>query len=145
MKQNRFTKLMAVGAVSAVALSTAFAQTTTRETTTSVGGTTAGVSATTTSTSSLDGTGVITTYSPGTEYISVRTEKSADPVRYHWTDRTTIVDIEGNAVDRALLRADLPVKYTYVKEGDRMVVSKVTVQKPLTEIKETTTTTTTTR
>ncbi|MBA2431038.1 MAG: hypothetical protein H0V56_02855 [Chthoniobacterales bacterium] len=140
MKQNRFTKLIAVGAVSAVAFSTAFAQTTTKETSTTVGG--AGVSATTTST--LDGTGVITTLTPG-EFIAVRTEASVDPVRYHWTDSTTIVDIEGNTVDRALLRADLPVRYTYVQEGDRMVVSKVTVQRPLTEIKETTTTTTTTR
>jgi hypothetical protein len=151
MKQNRFTKLMAVGAASALALSTAFAQTTTKETTTTTGGTTTGVSATTstsgvsaTTTSTLDGTGVITTLTPG-EYISVRTEASAEPVRYHWTDSTTIVDIEGNPVDRALLRADLPVKYTYVREGDRMVVSRVTVQKPVTEIRETTTTTTTTR
>ena len=44
----------------------------------------------------------------------------------------------------ALLRSDLPVKYTYVKEGDRMVVSKITVQKPLAEITKTETTTTTT-
>jgi uncharacterized protein (DUF2252 family) len=64
---------------------------------------------------------------------------------YKRQDSTTIVDIDGNPVDRTLLRADLPVRYTYVKEGDRMVVSKVTVQKPVTEIRETTTTTTTTR
>jgi uncharacterized protein (DUF2252 family) len=44
----------------------------------------------------------------------------------------------------ALLRSDLPVRYSYVKEGDRMVISKITVQKPLAEIRKTETTTTTT-
>ena len=145
MKQNRFTKMLAVGAVSAVALSTAFAQTTTtKETTATTTG--AGVSATTTtSTSTLDGTGVITSYTPG-EYVTVRTETSAEPVRYYYGKNVTIVDPTGATVDASLLRPDLPVRYTYVKEGDRMVISKITVQKPVAEItKETTTTTTTTR
>ena len=158
MKQNRFTKMLAVGTLSAFAFSTAFAQTTTKETTTATGttgttgvsattttGGTTGVSATTsTSTSSLDGTGTITTYSPGTKYMTVRTETSAEPVRYYYSDDVTVVDQAGATVDMSLLRADLPVRYSYVKEGDRMVISKITVQKPLTEIKETTTTTTTT-
>ena len=41
----------------------------------------------------------------------------------------------------------MPVTYSYVKEGDRMVVSKVTLTKPLSyyDKKETTTTTTTTK
>jgi len=153
MKQNRI-KMLAVGAVSALALSTSFAQTTTQETTTSTG-TGAGVSATTTtggttgvsastSTSMLDGTGMITTYSPGTDYISFRSTASTAPVKYYTSKTTTVVDQTGAPVDMALLRSDLPVKYTYVKEGDRMVVSKITVQKPLAEIKKTTTTTTTT-
>jgi len=157
MKQNRFTKMLAVGAVSALALSTAFAQTTTKETTTTGGTTgTTGVSATTTtggttgvsattSTSALDGTGTITTFTPGTKYMTVRTESSADPVRYYYSDDVTVVDQAGATVDMSLLRSDLPVRYSYVKEGDRMVISKITVQKPLTEIKETTTTTTTTK
>ena len=159
MKQNRFTKLMAVGAVSAIALSTAFAQTTTtKETTATTGTTGTGVSATTTtsgttgvsastttSTSTLDGTGVITAFTPG-EYVSVRTETSAEPVRYYYDKNVTIVDSTGATVEPSLLRADLPVRYSYVKQGDRMVISKITVQKPVAEItKETTTTTTTTR
>src|SRR3712207_2664107 len=49
MKQNTLSKMLAVGAVSALAISSAFAQTTTtKETTTSTGATGAGVSATTT-------------------------------------------------------------------------------------------------
>jgi hypothetical protein len=143
MKQTVLNRLLAIGAVSVVALSTAFAQTTKETTTTTSAG---GVSAsTTTSTSSLDGTGTITTYSPGTDYISMRTESAAEPVRYYYSKDVTVVDPTGATVDRALLRSDMPVRYTYVKEGDRMVVSKIIVQKPVAEItKETTTTTTTT-
>jgi uncharacterized protein (DUF2252 family) len=56
------------------------------------------------------------------------------------------VDADGRTVDWSLLRPDLPVRYEYVKDGDRMVVSRVIVNKPLAtfEKKETTTTTTTT-
>ncbi len=136
-------KMLAIGAVSVVALSTAFAQTTTKETTTATTAGTTGVSAST-STSALDGTGTITTYSPGTDYVSVRTTSSEAPVKYYTTKTTTVVDSTGAPVDMALLRSDLPVHYSYVKQGDRMVVSKITVQKPLAEIKETKTTTTTT-
>ena len=157
MKQNRFTKMLAVGAVSAMALSTAFAQTTTtKETTATTGTTGTGVSATTTtsgttgvsattSTSTLDGTGVITSFTPG-EAFTVRSETSTSPVTYYTSKDVTVVDPTGAVVDVRYLRPDVPVKYTYVKQGDRMVVSKIIVQKPLAEItKETTTTTTTTR
>jgi uncharacterized protein (DUF2252 family) len=96
------------------------------------------------STSTLDGTGTITTYSPGTEYIEMRTETAETPVKYYYSKNTTVVDSTGAPVDMALLRSDLPVRYTYVKEGDRMVISKITVQKPLAEIRKTETTTTTT-
>jgi hypothetical protein len=163
MKQNTLSKLLAAGAVSALALTSALAQTSTSETTTTTG-TGTGVSATTTtggtgvsattttggtgvsattSTSSLDGTGTITTYTPGQDYLMVNAGGS--PTRYYYTKSTTVVDPTGATVDWSLLRPDLPVKYTYVKEGDRMVISKITVQKPVAEIKETTTTTTTTK
>jgi beta-xylosidase len=151
MKHTPLSKLLAIGAVSAVALSTALAQTSTTTTTvpstsTSVSTSSGtGVSATTsTSTSALDGTGTITTYTPGTEYIEMRTETTEKPVRYHYSKNTTVVDSTGAAVDMAMLRSDLPVRYSYVKEGDRMVISKITVQKPLAEIRRTETTTTTT-
>jgi hypothetical protein len=37
------------------------------------------------------------------------------------------------------------VKYTYVKEGDRMVISKITLTKPVSFYEKTTTTTTTSK
>ena len=145
MKRNRLITLLAAGAVSAIALTTAFAQTSSTTTTTTNPAVTS-TSSTTTSTSTLDGTGTITTYTPGSDYISFRTETSSAPVKYYYTKSTTIVDPEGKTVEWSMLKPDMPVRYTYVKEGDRMVISKITLTKPVaTYEKETTTTTTTTK
>lgn len=142
MKQNTFIKMLAISALSAFALSTGFAQTSST-TTTTAGTTGVGVSSST-STSTLDGTGTITTFSPG-ESFAVRTESSTAPTTYYMSKDVTVVDPTGATVDAKYLRSDIPVKYTYVKQGDRMVVSKIIVQRPVAEIvKETTTTTTTT-
>ena len=145
MKRNRLITLLAAGAVSAIALTTAFAQTSATTTTTTNPAVTTSSSTTTTSTSSLDGTGTITTYTPGVDYISMRTEASAEPVKYYYNPKeTVIVDSTGATVDWKYLRADMPVKYTYVKEGDRMIVRKITLTKPVSYYEEKTTTTTTT-
>lgn len=136
--------MLVAGVACAVALSVAFAQDSSTTSTTTTAGDT-GVS-TSTSTSTTSGTGTITTYTPGSDYITFRTETSTEPVKYYYTKKTVLVDADGKAVDWSLLRPDLPVRYEYVKDGDRMVVSKVVVTKPLAtfEKKETTTTTTTT-
>ena len=145
MKENRLITLLAAGAVSAIALTTAFAQTSSTTTTVNPAVTTS--SSTTTSTSSIDATGTITAYTPGSDYLSFRTTTSAEPVRYYYSPKETVlVDSEGATVDWKYLRTDMPVKYTYVKEGDRMIVRKITLVKPVSYYeKETTTTTTTTR
>lgn len=141
MKHTPLTKLLAIGAVSALALSASFAQTTKETTTTTTAG---DVTASTTKTTTLDGTGVITTYTPGQEYITMKTETSTSPVKYYYSKNTTIVDPTGATVEWSALRPEMPVRYTYVREGDRMVISKITLQKPIaTYTKETTTTTTT--
>jgi hypothetical protein len=139
MKHTKLAKMLAAGAVCAIALGTACAQDTST-TTTTTGST--GVS--TTSTSTLSGSGTIITR-PASDYITFRTETSTEPVKYYYSKSTTVVDPEGRIVEISALRPDMPVTYTYVKEGDRMVVTKVTLQKPLSyyEKKETTTTTTT--
>jgi hypothetical protein len=141
MKQTRLVKILAAGAAGAVALSTAFAQES--STTTTTAGST-GVSSTT-STSTLNGSGTITAYTPGSDYISFRSAESTAPMKYYYTKSTTVVDPEGKTVELSALRSDMPVTYTYVKEGDRMVVTRVTLTKPLSyyEKKDTTTTTTT--
>ena len=143
MKQNRLITLLAAGAVSAIALTTAFAQTSATTTTTNPAVTSS--SSTTTSTSTVDGSGTITTYTPGSDYISFRTETSSAPVKYYYTKSTTIVDPEGKTVEWSMLKPDMPVKYTYVKDGDRMVISKITLTKPVSYYEKTTTTTTTSK
>jgi hypothetical protein len=87
----------------------------------------------------------VTTYTPGSDYITFRTETSTTPVKYYYTKSTTIVDSEGKAVEWSMIKPDMPVKYTYVKDGDRMVVSKITLTKPISYYEKTTTTTTTTK
>ncbi len=144
MKQNRLITLLAAGAVSAIALTSAFAQTSSTTTTTSAPAVTSS-SSTTSTTSTVDGSGMITTYTPGSDYISFRTETSTAPVKYYYTKTTTVVDSDGKTVEWSMLKPDMPVKYTYVKDGDRMVVSKITLQKPISTYEKTTTTTTTTK
>jgi len=141
MKQTKLVKLLAAGAAGAVALVTAFAQETSTTTTTTAN--TTGES----TTSTLSGSGTITTYTPGSDYIMFRTESSTTPVKYYYTKKTVLVDPEGRTVEWTALKPDMPVTYTYTKDGDRMVVTKVTLAKPLSyyEKKETETTTTTTK
>ena len=142
MKHTRLMKLLAPGVAGVLAVSTVCAQTSSTTTTTSEG---RGVSTSTTRTTTVDGTGVISAYTPGQDYISFRSETDTAPVRYYYTKRTELVDPEGRAIEWSALRPDMPVRYTYVNEGGRMVVSKVTVVKPMPVIeKESTTTTTTT-
>lgn len=147
MKQNKLTTLLAAGAVSAIALTSAFAQTSSTTTTTKSTDPATAVtsSSSTTSTSSMDASGTITTYTPGSDFISFKTETSTAPVKYYYTKSTTIVDPEGKTVEWSMLKPDMPVKYTYVKEGDRMVISKITLTKPVSYYEKTTTTTTTTK
>ncbi|MFL6513753.1 MAG: hypothetical protein ACJ8M1_01885 [Chthoniobacterales bacterium] len=141
MKQTRLMKIIAASAACAVAVATASAQTSATTTTTSAGG--VGVSSSTT-TSSLNGTGTITGYAPGSDYITFRGDTGAAPARYYYTKNTPVVDVEGHAVEWSAVRSDMPVNYTYVREGDRMVITKVTLQKPIAYYEKTTTTTTTT-
>ena len=137
MKQNTFTKLLAAGAACTFALGTAVAQDSTTTTTTAAGSTTV-------STSAMDGTGTITTFSPDGNMMAVRTSSSAEPITYYYTPQTVVVDPTSATVQLSALRPEMPVTYTYTKQGDRMIVTKVTLQKPITYYEKTTTTTTTT-
>ena len=143
MKQTRLVKILAGGTACALALSTVFAQESAPTTTTTTTAGSTGISSSS-STTTLSGSGTISTYTPGSDYISFRSETSAEPVKYYYTKSTTLVDPEGKTVEWSMLKPDMPVTYTYVKEGDRMVITKVTLTKPLSYYKKETTTTTTT-
>ncbi|MDQ2824920.1 MAG: hypothetical protein M3R29_05685 [Verrucomicrobiota bacterium] len=142
MKQTRLMKILTTGAACAVALGTVLAQqesTTTTTSTNPVTGTTTTASSTTTS------AGTITAYTPGSDYISFRTTTDTAPVKYYYTKSTTVLDPEGRTVTWSAVRPDMPATVYYVKEGDRMVVSRVVLSKPVVVEKESTTTTTTTK
>ena len=138
MKQTTLAKILAV-ACGLVAV-TALAQTSTTVTTTKDAA--AGTEITETTTTSASGT--ITTYSPGTDYLTFRAGTNGTPVRYYYTKNTTVLDPEGRTVTWSAVRPDLPATVYYVREGDRMIVRKVALSKPIVVEKETTTTTTTT-
>ena len=92
--------------------------------------------------------GTISEFSPDT--IIVRTESAPEPIRYSYTKTTTYVDEAGQPVSLELVKSGLPVTVYYVKQGDKMVASKVVVRKVKTTTtgtgavidKKTTTTTT---
>jgi hypothetical protein len=141
MKQTRLMKILAVSAGCAVALGVALAQEKTTTTTT----TTDPVTGDTTTTQQTTTTaGTITTYTPGSDYITFRTETSAQPVKYYYTKKTILVDPEGRTVEWSALKPDMPATVYYIREGDRVIARKIVLAKPVVIEKKTTTTTTTT-
>ena len=137
MKETTLAKILAV-ACGLVAI-TAIAQTTVTTTRDAAAGTAV------TETSATSASGTITTYTPGTDYITFRAGTTGTPVRYYYSKDTTILDPEGRTVTWSAVRPDLPATVYYVREGDRMIVRKIMLTKPVVTEKETTTTTTTER
>lgn len=140
MKQTRLVKILAAGTACVLAISTVFAQTSTSTTTTNTA-----TGTTTTASTTTSSAGTIVTNVPNSEYITFRTTTTAEPVRYYYTKKTTIVDPSGQTVAWSAVRPDMPATVYYANEGDRVVVSKVVLSEPVTIEKKTTTTTTTTK
>ena len=136
MKQTTLAKILAVAC--SVGVVTAIAQTSTTVTTKD-----AAAGSAVTETSTTTSTGTISTYTPGTDYITFRTTTDTAPVRYYYSKDTTILDPDGRTVTWSAVRPDLPATVYYVREGDRMLVRKIVLSKPTVVEKETTTTTTT--
>jgi hypothetical protein len=136
MKQTTLAKILAVAC--SVGVVTAIAQTSTTVTTKD-----AAAGAAVTETSTTTSTGTISTYTPGTDYITFRTSTDAAPARYYYSKDTTILDPEGHTVTWSAVRPDVPATVYYMRDGDRMIVRKIVLSKPTVVEKETTTTTTT--
>jgi len=54
---------------------------------------------TSSSTSTVSGAGTITAYTPGSDYITFRTETDMAPVKYYYTKKTVLVDADGRTVE----------------------------------------------
>src|SRR5437764_2062333 len=130
MKETTLAKILAV-ACGLVAI-TAIAQTTVTTTRDAAAGTAV------TETSATSASGTITTYTPGTDYITFRAGTTGTPVRYYYTKDTTILDPAGQTVTWSAVRPDLPATVYYVNQGDRMIVRKIVLSKPIVTEKETT-------
>jgi hypothetical protein len=104
-------------------------------------GTTTTTTATTTTTN-----GAFTEFVPASETIVVRTETNPAPLRYVVTKQTTIVDEAGVPVAIERIAPGNPLSVQYTGTGDRLVASRIVVQKtPVATERNITTTTTTTR
>jgi hypothetical protein len=118
-------------------------------------GTDARAQATTTTTASTNTATTVTTtkgafteFVPASETIVVRTETNTAPLRYVVTKQTTIVDEAGVPITMEKISPGSPLSVEYTGTGDRLVASRIVVQKApavATERSATTTTTTTTR
>ena len=85
------------------------------------------VTSTATTESTTTTAGTVSEISPDT--LVVRTETSAAPVRYSFTKTTQYVDETGAPVSLEVVKSGLPVTVQYVREGDRMIASRVTVRR----------------
>lgn len=99
----------------------------------------------TTTTTTYSGT--VSSVSPTSSTIVMKSESAAAPQQYVYTEKTTWLDSAGNTVSRDAIQ-NQPVTIYTEKQGDQIVVTKVVTQKaspaPATVEKKTTTTTTTT-
>ena len=74
--------------------------------------------------------GAFTEYVPGSETVVVRTETNPIPSRYVVTKQTKIVDESGAAVAIERISAGSPLAVEYTGTGERLIASRIVVQRP---------------
>jgi hypothetical protein len=65
----------------------------------------------------------------GNNSITVRSETSASPIHYRYSDTTQWVDEDGNVVSRETVRTGVPVTIQYTQAVEGSLVTKVVVRK----------------
>ncbi len=88
--------------------------------------------------------GAFTQFVPSSETLVVRSETDPNPLQYVVTKQTTFVDQSGAPVAIDQIAPGAPLSIQYTTAGDRLIASRVVVQRP-NVVERTTTTTTTTR
>jgi hypothetical protein len=96
---------------------------------------------TTTTTAPMEVTGTVTEWAP--DNVIIRENDVAEPVHFGLAKTVVYVDEAGNPIRREVVTSGVPVKVRYIREGDRMVVDRVIVQRPAATTTTTETTTTT--
>src|SRR6185369_10536360 len=108
--------------ICAVALSTIVVSGQTSSTTTST--TTSGA---TTSAATTESVGTVTDFTPGATIVV--SSGTGEPVHYKLGKSVTYINAKGKEIKAEKIRKDRKVRVHYVKEGNDMVVDKVTVVK----------------
>jgi len=85
--------------------------------------------ATASTTTTTTSNGTFTEFAPGTETMTLRSESG--PASYVITKRTTVVDEAGAPVAISSLAPGRPMAVHYVREGDRMIASRIIVRAPV--------------
>lgn len=87
------------------------------------------VSETTTTSTTTDASGTITSFTPSNTIVL---KESSGPVTYRFGKTVTYVTRSGNALDedavRTKIKAGVPVRVHYVREGNNMLVDRVTLE-----------------
>lgn len=96
----------------------------------------------TTTTTTTTQAGTITQYAPGSSLV-IRQEGGAAPITYGVTRETAFVDENGTVVQAENVTPGAPITVNYVRQGDRLVASRVIVRRSTPAVSRTTTTTTT--
>ena len=113
--------IVSIAFATALMGSVAFAQTSTSSTT--VATQPSGMTQTTTTTTESMGT--VTEYTPG-QTLFLKTE-AAQPVRYKFGKTVTYVTSDGKVIEASKIKKDSKVHLHYTRDGDDMLVDKVTV------------------
>jgi hypothetical protein len=103
--------------ICAIALSTVVASAQTSSTTTT----------TTASTTSTENVGTVTDFTPGATIVL--NSGTGEPVHYKLGKSVTYINAKGKEIKADRIRKDRKVRVHYMKEGNDMVVDKVTVVK----------------
>ncbi|MBV9128438.1 MAG: hypothetical protein JO117_10160 [Verrucomicrobia bacterium] len=112
--------ILSLACATALVGTVAQAQTSTATSTTTTAG---GTSQTTTTTT--EATGTIGEWTPGTSFTL--TEGSGAPTHYRFGKEVTYVTPDGKVIEASKVRKGSHVRVHYMKEGNDMVVSRVTV------------------
>lgn len=86
---------------------------------------TQGAATTTTTATTTENVGVISEFTPGS--VIVLKSESGEPVRYKLGTSVTYINGKGKEIKADRIRKDRKVRVHYVKEGNDMVVDKVTI------------------
>src|SRR3954463_4524443 len=114
--------------ISAVCVAFVAANAQTSSTTTTTSGTqtqAADATTTTSSTTTTESTGTITEFTPGAAIVL--NSGTGEPVRYKLGSSVTYINGKGKEIKADRIRKDRKVRVHYVKQGNDMVVDKVTI------------------